>query len=81
MKNTFKLSIKAVFLSLILSFLFTIKAEDQIKIVGSSTVFPFSTAVAEEFGRSSAYKTPIVEQTGSGGGMKLFLFWNWFTVS
>ena len=72
MKNTFKLSIKAVFLSLILSFLFTIKAEDQIKIVGSSTVFPFSTAVAEEFGRSSAYKTPIVEQTGSGGGMKLF---------
>ena len=43
MKNTFKLSIKAVFLSLILSFLFTIKAEDQIKIVGSSTVFPIST--------------------------------------
>ncbi|MBT4203496.1 MAG: phosphate ABC transporter substrate-binding protein [Rhodobiaceae bacterium] len=72
MKNTFKLSIKAVFLSLILSFLFTIKAEDQIKIVGSSTVFPFSTAVAEEFGRKTKYKTPIVERIGSGGGMKIF---------
>ena len=49
-----------------------VKAEEQIKIVGSSTVFPFSTAVAEEFGRKTEYKTPIVEQTGSGGGMKLF---------
>ena len=48
------------------------KAEEQIKIVGSSTVFPFSTAVAEEFGRKTKYKTPIVESTGSGGGMKLF---------
>ena len=47
-------------------------AEDQIRIVGSSTVFPFSTAVAEEFGRSTNFKTPIVESTGSGGGMKLF---------
>jgi len=45
---------------------------DQIRIVGSSTVFPFSTAVAEEFGRSTQYKTPIVESTGSGGGLKLF---------
>ena len=49
-----------------------VKAEEQIRIVGSSTVFPFSTAVAEEFGRKTEYKTPIVEQTGSGGGMKLF---------
>ena len=47
-------------------------ARDQIRIVGSSTVFPFSTAVAEEFGRSTAYKTPVVESTGSGGGLKLF---------
>jgi phosphate transport system substrate-binding protein len=47
-------------------------ARDQIRIVGSSTVFPFATAVAEEFGRSSAHKTPIVESTGSGGGLKLF---------
>lgn len=45
---------------------------DQIKIVGSSTVYPFSTAVAENFGRSTDFKTPIVESTGSGGGLKLF---------
>ncbi|MFN3233337.1 MAG: PstS family phosphate ABC transporter substrate-binding protein [Alphaproteobacteria bacterium] len=48
------------------------QARDQIRIVGSSTVFPFSTAVAEEFGKTTAYKTPIVESTGSGGGLKLF---------
>ncbi len=47
-------------------------ARDTIRIVGSSTVFPFSTAVAEQFGRSSEYPTPVVESTGSGGGLKLF---------
>jgi len=47
-------------------------ARDQIRIVGSSTVFPFSTVVAEEFGLKSAFKTPVVESTGSGGGLKLF---------
>ena len=47
-------------------------ARDQIQIVGSSTVFPFSTAVAEKFGQTSSFKTPVVESTGSGGGMKLF---------
>ena len=47
-------------------------ARDQIRIVGSSTVFPFSTAVAEQFGRSTDFNTPVVESTGSGGGMKLF---------
>jgi phosphate transport system substrate-binding protein len=47
-------------------------ARDQIRIVGSSTVYPFSTVVAEEFGRSTAFKTPIVESTGTGGGLKLF---------
>lgn len=45
---------------------------DQLKIVGSSTVFPFSTAVAERFGKSTDFKTPVVESTGSGGGLKLF---------
>ena len=48
------------------------EARDQIRIVGSSTVFPFSTAVAEEFGRTAGFKTPVVESTGSGGGLKLF---------
>ncbi len=47
-------------------------ARDQIRVVGSSTVFPFSTVVAEEFGKTSKFKTPIVESTGTGGGMKLF---------
>lgn len=47
-------------------------ANDQIRIVGSSTVYPFSTVVAEHFGRSTNYKTPIVESTGTGGGFKLF---------
>jgi phosphate transport system substrate-binding protein len=48
------------------------QARDQIRIVGSSTVFPFSTAVAEQFGKSTRFKTPVVESTGSGGGLKLF---------
>ena len=45
---------------------------DQIRIVGSSTVYPFTTAVAEQFGKSGGGKTPVVESTGTGGGMKLF---------
>jgi len=48
------------------------QARDQIRIVGSSTVFPFSTAVAEQFGRSTDFATPVVESTGSCGGLKLF---------
>jgi phosphate transport system substrate-binding protein len=45
---------------------------DYISIVGSSTVYPFSTVVAERFGRSTQFRTPTVESTGSGGGLKLF---------
>jgi phosphate transport system substrate-binding protein len=48
------------------------QARDQIRIVGSSTVYPFTTTVAEQFGKSSGMKTPVVESTGTGGGMKLF---------
>ena len=47
-------------------------AREQIRIVGSSTVFPFSTAVAERFGKTTDFQTPVVESTGSGGGLKLF---------
>ncbi len=47
-------------------------ARDAINIVGSSTVFPFATAVAEQFGNSTEFPTPKIESTGSGGGMKLF---------
>lgn len=50
----------------------TAEARDQIRIVGSSTVFPFSTRVAEEFGRTTNFKTPVIESTGTGGGFKLF---------
>ena len=48
------------------------QARDQIRIVGSSTIFPFTTAVAEEFGITTPFRTPVVESTGTGGGMKLF---------
>ena len=48
------------------------EARDQIRVVGSSTVYPFTTAVAEQFGKTSGMKTPVVESTGTGGGMKLF---------
>ncbi len=55
-----------------LALAFPAAAREQIKIVGSSTMFPFSSAVAEQFGRSSQYRAPVVESTGTGGGMKLF---------
>jgi phosphate transport system substrate-binding protein len=47
-------------------------ARDSINIVGSSTVYPFTTTVAEQFGRAGQFKTPKVESTGTGGGIKLF---------
>jgi phosphate transport system substrate-binding protein len=47
-------------------------ARDYISIVGSSTVYPFATVVAEQFGKTSGFKTPKIESTGSGGGFKLF---------
>lgn len=50
----------------------SLSARDQIKIVGSSTVYPFSSSVSEELGATTKFPTPVVESTGSGGGMKLF---------
>lgn len=47
-------------------------ARNYISIVGSSTVYPFATVVAEQFGRTTNFKTPKIESTGSGGGLKLF---------
>jgi phosphate transport system substrate-binding protein len=49
-----------------------VSARDYISIVGSSTVYPFATVVAEQFGKSTSFKTPKIESTGSGGGLKLF---------
>ncbi len=46
---------------------------DYVALVGSSTVFPFASAVAEHFGKANSnFKTPKVESTGTGGGIKLF---------
>lgn len=47
-------------------------ARDTVHVVGSSTVYPFSSAVAERFGKGGRFKTPVVESTGTGGGFKLF---------
>ncbi len=47
-------------------------ARDTINIVGSSTVYPFATVVAERFGRNTDFPTPKLESTGSGGGLQLF---------
>lgn len=47
-------------------------ASDQVRAAGSSTVYPFITVIAEEFGRTTDFKTPIIESTGTGGGFKLF---------
>ena len=49
-----------------------VSARDNISIVGSSTVYPFATVVAEKFGKTTTFKTPTIESTGSGGGAKLF---------
>ena len=47
-------------------------SRDYVSIVGSSTVYPFATVVAEQFGKTTRFKTPKIESTGSGGGFKLF---------
>jgi phosphate transport system substrate-binding protein len=68
-----KLKALAVFSSVIVSGpAFADTARDYITVVGSSTVYPFSTVVAEQFGKSSQFKAPKVESTGTGGGFKLF---------
>ena len=53
-------------------FIFNLISRDQVNVVGSSTVYPFSTVVAENFGNKTGMKVPKIESTGSGGGMKLF---------
>ena len=58
--------------ALLMLFAGTVTAREQINIVGSSTIYPFATVVAEHFGKKSSFKTPKIESTGSGGGFKLF---------
>jgi phosphate transport system substrate-binding protein len=63
---------RLLLIAFIMSLMTTVSyARDQIQIVGSSTVFPFSTVVAEKVGRKGI-KTPVIESTGTGGGMKMF---------
>ena len=47
-------------------------ARDQVKVVGSSTVFPYSQAAAEEYANKTGKPAPVVESTGTGGGFKAF---------
>ena len=64
---------RIILISLLISlFVTTAHARNQISIVGSSTVYPFATTVAEKLGQRGKFKTPVVESTGTGGGMKLF---------
>ncbi|MBI4825832.1 MAG: PstS family phosphate ABC transporter substrate-binding protein [Nitrospirae bacterium] len=76
MKTVFGKALTAISaaVALLLSALGTSSAagRDYISVVGSSTVYPFSTVVAEQFGKTTRYKTPKIESTGSGGGLKLF---------
>ncbi|MCF3594917.1 substrate-binding domain-containing protein [Rhodobacteraceae bacterium LMO-12] len=65
-----KLSVSA--LTFVSVFATTAAARDEIRIVGSSTVFPYTQAVAEQFANNTGASSPIVESTGTGGGMKIF---------
>ncbi len=71
-KKAVSLAAVSIILGSSASSLFAASGRDYIAIVGSSTVYPFATTVAERFGKSTRYKTPKIESTGSGGGMKLF---------
>ena len=74
MKRTMKrLAAAVVAASILLAFgAGNVQARDQIRIVGSSTVYPFASYVCEEFGATTGHPTPVIESIGSGGGMKLF---------
>jgi phosphate transport system substrate-binding protein len=72
-KNTHKLAIAGAAMALTMASTTVLAAaRDYVSVVGSSTVYPFATVVAERFGKSTGTATPKVESTGSGGGMKLF---------
>ncbi|KPK33381.1 MAG: phosphate ABC transporter substrate-binding protein [Nitrospira bacterium SG8_35_1] len=72
MLNKLRVSVLGVLLLTLAAGLPKAMARDYISIVGSSTVYPFATVVAEQFGKTTQFKTPKIESTGSGGGLKLF---------
>ena len=67
-----KMTASAVAIAAVSATAVAAQERSTIRIVGSSTVFPFATAAAEQFGNSTDFDTPVVESTGSGGGLKLF---------
>jgi len=72
MLNKIRVSVLVILLSILAIGVPQAMARDYISIVGSSTVYPFATVVAEQFGKTTQFKTPKIESTGSGGGLKLF---------
>jgi len=62
----------SILVSALLFTAISVQARDYVSVVGSSTVYPFATVVAERLGATTDFKTPKVESTGSGGGIKLF---------
>jgi len=72
MRKLFFTVVAALFVAAYLTPGSAVAARDYISIVGSSTVYPFATVVAEQFGKTTSFKTPKIESTGSGGGLKLF---------
>jgi phosphate transport system substrate-binding protein len=72
MKKIITLLVIAIFTLATFGVVNAVAGRDYISIVGSSTVYPFATVVAEQFGKSTSFKTPKIESTGSGGGLKLF---------
>jgi len=67
-----KLAVLFAFSLLVFSHFANAQSRDTIAIVGSSTVYPFTTVVAEQLSRQGKFKAPKVESTGTGGGIKLF---------
>ncbi len=72
MKKGIIVLIAVIFLAVSIGTTMAASGRDYISIVGSSTVYPFATVVAEQFGKTTTFKTPKIESTGSGGGLKLF---------
>jgi phosphate transport system substrate-binding protein len=71
MTRTYRIFV-ALLSTMIAGTVYAAAPRDYISIVGSSTVYPFATVVVEQFGKTTKFKTPKVESTGSGGGLKLF---------
>jgi phosphate transport system substrate-binding protein len=72
MKRSITVLVVMVFIAGLTGVAHADSARDYISVVGSSTVYPFATVVAEKFGKTAGFKTPKIESTGTGGGFKLF---------